>query len=198
MVTTPLCIGIPKDLNEAALNAKITFSHDPEKDSKCRINILRWLKNLEGFLILHGEPGRGKSLSSVICMHYLHNKLHIPWHEMRFINISDLYQEWIMAMDDRVEMHHKSYVLRDVKVLVLDDMGVKKPTEAFLDYIYYIINERGNDRKKMTIITTNLSGKAFSDILGPRLVSRVGSGVTIQFDCEDHRLKRKQLEPIGA
>jgi DNA replication protein DnaC len=82
----------------------------------------------------------------------------------------------------------------DAEVLVLDELGVTKPTEWVLDTMTHLIGRRYNDRK-LTIFTTNytddrqrLAGETLQDRIGARLRSRLYEMCsTVLIEGEDYR-----------
>jgi DNA replication protein DnaC len=82
----------------------------------------------------------------------------------------------------------------DVEVLVLDELGISKPTEWVLDTMTHIIGRRYND-KKLTIFTTNYTddrqspaGETLQDRIGARLRSRLYEMCnTVLIEGEDYR-----------
>jgi DNA replication protein DnaC len=79
-------------------------------------------------------------------------------------------------------------------VLVLDELGVSRPTDWVLDTMTYVIGRRYND-KKLTVFTTNYldeprnaSEQTLQDRIGVRLRSRLYEMCrTIVIDGEDYR-----------
>jgi DNA replication protein DnaC len=82
----------------------------------------------------------------------------------------------------------------EAEVLVLDELGVSKPTEWVLDTMTHIIGRRYND-KKLTIFTTNYTderqgraGETLQDRIGARLRSRLYEMCrTVLMEGEDYR-----------
>lgn len=162
--------------------SKINFSEEQKK------LINTWAKNPSGNLLFYGEPGRGKTYAAIACMYFLES-CKIPWHDQRFIEIPMFYQQWLGNILHYDENLSNLYKLKEIKVLVLDDIGVKKPSESFLDYLHTLINARCNNQDLITIYTTNLSAIEFNEMLGPRIISRISDGVKIEFKGPDLRRK---------
>jgi DNA replication protein DnaC len=73
-------------------------------------------------------------------------------------------------------------------LLVLDDIGTTKPTDAFLEFLYGIANKRDQFKHKHgTIITTNLNSNSMREMFGGAFVSRVASGRCVRHDGPDRR-----------
>jgi len=72
-------------------------------------------------------------------------------------------------------------VLKNVDLLVIDDIGVEKTTEWVLAKLYEVIDYRHG--RKSTIFTTNLTGKQMKEKEGMALVSRIwGSELRIEIE----------------
>lgn len=87
--------------------------------------------------------------------------------------------EW-MTLDQRVQY------IRDVPVLVLDDLGAEKATDWTNEQLFILLNDR-QVKRMPTVITTNLRPQDFE----PRMASRLGNRdvVTIagSFGAGDYR-----------
>src|SRR5688500_13811602 len=131
-----------------------------------------------GFVLLTGKNGRGKSYTAM----HVYSKLtpyklpardyDIAW----FINQADLN----MLFSDANEKYGSAIGLAKqlcaTRFLVIDDLGTRTPTPAFMDFLYAVIDKRWNERdKKGTMITTNLGSAAirldFGDAIGSRILS---------------------------
>src|ERR1044072_4259369 len=89
----------------------------------------------------------------------------------------------------------------EAEVLVLDELGVSKPTEWVLDTMTHIIGRRYND-KKLNIFTTNFTderqspnGETLQDRIGARLRSRLYEMChTVLIEGEDYRRRLGRLK----
>lgn len=148
-----------------------------------------WTKNLYNPLLLSGETGRGKTYCAVALM-YLLESWNCPWYEMLFISVPQLNQEWLANMNNHSENHLSLYKMQNKKVLILDDIGIRKPTESFLEYLHALIDYRCGNKELITIFTTNCSASEMTKLLGPRIVSRMSEAVTIKFEGKDYRSRK--------
>lgn len=132
-----------------------------------------------GFLVLTGRCGSGKTYAAcaVVQAYRRHGE------SCRFINATQIYSTWLDVVRNG-SINDLLYVY-DVELLVIDDLGVKIPSDAFLSFLYMIIDKRS--KSVGTIITTNLDAKAMKIELGDRIFSRICSGKNIQFDGVDRR-----------
>lgn len=167
-------MGVPKRLLEANFN-------DWRHSEKLKQELKNFVIRHDEFLTIGGNNGVGKTYAAVAMLKefYLVTK-EIPI----FVNISNLYQTWKEDEEQRTAIKYK---FKRAKLLILDDLGVREPTEAFLDFLYSIINNRYNDMQG-TLITTNLSSKEISNCFGNRIYSRLLSGKVIKLDGNDLRL----------
>lgn len=86
-------------------------------------------------------------------------------------------------------------VLRDVDLLIFDDIGTEKPTGWVLEKLYEIIDYRHN--RKSTVFTTNLDGGKMSDKLSAALTSRIYAD-QLQIEGRDWRVKDDLWADIGT
>lgn len=148
-----------------------------------------WSVKPRGNLLFHGLTGRGKTYAACAIMIFLMHKKGIDIHDQKFVNISELNQVWVSNLNDHRQNYDLLCKLKECKVLVIDDLGVKVPSDSFLDFLYTIINHR-SDKDEITIITTNLGSKELNEYYGPRILSRIGSGLNIKFTGEDFRIHK--------
>ena len=138
----------------------------------------------KGYLLFSGTNGNGKSFTSrAIFNHFWH-----PQGDNKFWNQADLNIKW---QDVLFEWKTTKHLVEDIvkaPLLVLDDIGTRKPSEAFMDFLYVIADKRYESRHTCgTIITTNLNSKSLREIFGDAFVSRVASGVNVRCDWPDRR-----------
>jgi DNA replication protein DnaC len=156
----------------------------------------KWAKDPNGNFFIWGEPGRGKSYFAIALMYYLEQAKKIPWTEMMFVEAPLMYQEWLSNISNYQENYSMLLKLKDKRVIIFDDVGVKKPSEGFLEFFHVAVNSRLNQPELITIFTTNLNAKEFNETLGPRLVSRICSGIKIELKGSDLR-RKNNFDPIS-
>lgn len=143
-----------------------------------------------GFLVIAGPNGTGKTHVSKIILHR-HTPFTLPCFDSEramFITQDDLNQEWISTIKQFGETSGLKEKYFHTKLLVLDDVGTKPPTEAFQSFLYTLIDYRWNNRSTLgTIINTNLNALEMREKLGEPIFSRVASGVCMKFEGKDHR-----------
>jgi DNA replication protein DnaC len=152
--------------------------------------ILSFSKNPKGFLLLAGANGTGKSFVAR-AIYDIYSTFKLPYYDMDeafFINQSDLNERWLQAKHDSSSFELSSR-LKQTKLLVLDDLGTKTPTDTFGDFLYGIIDARWNHKSSLgTIITTNMTGIITRERFGDAILSRISSGIVIRFEGDDRRI----------
>jgi len=136
-------------------------------------------KDPSGFMIFGGETGRGKTYTACAIL----NERFKYEIDGLFIFFPDMYQKWKLE-DERGRIHFLKS-LCEYKLLIIDEMN-RKPSEAFFDFIFSIIDKRYSS-KLGTIITTNLTQDEMSKSYGSAFVSRISSGFKLRFKGPDYR-----------
>lgn len=87
-------------------------------------------------------------------------------------------------------------VVRDLDAVVLDDLGVEKPSDWVSEKLYQIINHRYS-WQKATVFTSNLAPDDLKERIGDRLVSRIiGMCQVLKLTGADRRIRGKgQCQP---
>jgi DNA replication protein DnaC len=187
---------IPRRYNECTLQ-----SYKPVKGNGSQLlafnyafRLVREYPNIDRGLLFMGTCGVGKTHLSVAILRGLFEK-GIP---CLFYEFGALLKE-IQNSYNTVSQTSELKVLAPVfeaEVLVLDELGVSKPTDWVRDTMMQIINTRYND-KRLTIFTTNYLDRrcterdeTLEDRIGVRLRSRLFEMCkTVQIEGEDYRKK---------
>lgn len=168
--------GVPESLIDAHFE-------DMQQSLEVSEQLKKFCESYRGFLLMPGSSGTGKSYASVCCMErYLEKK-----EDCRFVNVADLFVTWL-----GLKQNHQSELgllekYGECEFLVLDDLGTRAPSEAFLDFIYLLVNKRAGKTSVGTIISTNLNREESSKKLGDAIVSRISSGMIVKFTGKDRR-----------
>jgi len=150
---------------------------------KCNqpIETIEYLKkfasNPFGFIVLVGENGRGKTFAAeAVYQDFVCSS----W-EKKFITQSELNTLW--EEEKKKYGSHSDLVTRfsDYKLLILDDIGTRKPSESFMDFLYVLVDNRYRS-KRGTIVTTNKTALEIRELFGDAFLSRVASGKNIRVE----------------
>jgi DNA replication protein DnaC len=117
-------------------------------------------------LLLMGPSGVGKTHLAVASLKELIRRGHAGL----FCDYRELLKEIQASYNPASESTEMSILepIRNVEVLVLDDLGASKPSAWVLDIIGLVLNARYND-KRVTILTTNYADEAANTEPAPRL-----------------------------
>jgi len=182
--------SIPANLANACFE-----NFDPSEDMETFMAVNTWARNPHGNLILWGKPGNGKSHLGVAALKQILSNPVPRRHDrtVEFIKTHALIDKLRKAqMDDDDNPPPGHYAPQDYIVipnLILDDVGVERPTEFCLESLYGILDGR-LERSKPTMITCNLHPDKVGERLSDRLASRIFSGKVIEVKGRDRRLLR--------
>lgn len=173
--------GIPARYRHCSLsNFEVDFSGaDPTLKlcrEKCELFVDRFEESQHG-LLFQGPVGVGKTHLAVAVLRAL-----VQTHGVRsrFVDYRDLLRD-IQDSYNPVSETSELEVLRPLlgaDVLLLDELGARRPTDWVRDTVTHILNDRYN-RRKVTLITTNYSdqpardGTSLEERIGDRLRSRL-------------------------
>lgn len=143
-----------------------------------------WVRRPKGFFILIGGNGTGKTTASVAMLRLWAESGGVSAH---FVDAPTLRYQW-MEETRSDGLKRLPDVLMNRDLLVLDDLGQQRTTEAFYEFLFLIINRRMNTCKP-TIITTNLEIEEMHDKLSDSLASRLlaGQNKILALDGYDRR-----------
>jgi DNA replication protein DnaC len=144
----------------------------------------KFVAHPRGFFLIAGKNGNGKSFTARAIFDHFQSMIH----PHQFWNMAQLNMHWLNTYN---EYGDTSYILKEIMkapLLVLDDLGTRKPSDAFMDFLYVIADQRYEYRdQKATIITTNLNSQSMRELMGDAFTSRVASGICVRWDGPDRR-----------
>lgn len=153
--------------------------------------IAAWVHGPEGRnLLLVGPVGSGKTYAALAAVR-------------PFVEAGEHVEVWSsVELLDQLRPGHESGVLERAQtcaLLVLDDLGVERPTEWAAERLFAIVNTRWQYRRPI-VVTTNASSSAdIAERLGERMASRlVGSGAVVVRLNEADRRRTPTPTPGGT
>jgi DNA replication protein DnaC len=151
--------------------------------------------HLNGWLLLMGSYGTGKThLAAAIA-----NEVVSLGIETLFLTVPDLL-DWLRYSYDSVETTYEERFeeIRNIRFLVLDDLGTQNTTAWAREKLFQIINHRYTHRLP-TVITTNLTLSLIDERISSRLQDRE-LVISIQIDAPDYRnpLAEGENSPISS
>lgn len=134
-------------------------------------------------LLFLGGVGSGKTFLAAACA----NALIDQGNEVKFIVVPDFLDEIRDSFRQSSEANENELMqeVKNVPVLILDDLGAHNYTDWSVKTLFAIINYRVNYEKPM-IVTTNLEQNQIEDLLGSRVCSRLMEA------CKFYRLENKR------
>jgi DNA replication protein DnaC len=148
-------------------------------------------------LCLNGSVGVGKTTAFVSIMrewvkNYVMAHRHLPDGLWQFVS----YPRFIMRVQDAYKRDGEKSALElledlaKVRYLVIDDLGVEKPTDFVKQATYFVVNEREMNCLP-TFISTNFSMEQLDAHLDSRISSRIAGMCDVkELKGADRRLKR--------
>ena len=155
--------------------------------------VVRWTKELAGWLVLYGGKGNGKTHLAAAAANLLISR----GRPVLFVNVPE-FLDWLRetysrsAFDDMEETFARRFELvRDAPVLILDDLGAESDTPWANEKLYILLNYR-LEMCLPTMITSNLRFDDFPGRLRSRL-GEVGFSVLVHNPAPDYRLRTGQV-----
>ena len=138
-------------------------------------------------MFLWGAPGCGKTF---VAATVLNEHIEATRTAGVFANVPKLMAVLRVALQSQPNRDHLAR-LRETPCLVLDDIGVEKPTDFVLEAIYGLVDDWTVNERFRFVVTSNLNPTELANRVGDRIVSRlVGLCDVIEMSGEDRRLRR--------
>lgn len=162
--------GLPERVLEATFGNFTTAKPDRSDEAradKALASVRAWSKRKTGFLLLVGSPGTGKGHLAAACLRATGDGLWIEHVAM----LGDLRASYTL--------HTTKALLerwQEAEMLVLDEFGLSPGGKDEEPMLYQVLADR-YDKRRPTIITSNLDRPALRDAIGYRLLDRVREDV---------------------
>ena len=130
---------------------------------------------------VHGESNAGKTVcvAESIWQLKLEDSFRIGAHHVIFSTAYDMLRDIMSGVNNKLKTtYDQEEVYRNVKLLVIDDIGTRLPSDWAYEVLYGIINFR-YENKKPTIYTSNLSLEQLEEVFDSRLASRIARSCVI-------------------
>lgn len=157
--------GVPERVLDSTLT---NFATDTEQRTIAHGKVREWIKRNGVFLLLRGTPGTGKGHLAAGCLKIQGNGTWITHADM----LTDLRASYTLR-----NTKETLAIWQEAECLVLDEFGLSVGGKDEETMLYTVLAKRYDERKP-TVITTNQSRDEFRDLIGPRLLDRIGE------DCE--------------
>ncbi len=175
--------GLPRRLQQADF-ANVNFGLYPEK---LRPKARKAFKYVQEFcdqlvaqpdgqgLFIHGETGAGKSYMLGCVANYMAEHMSVKY--LVYADFLDELRSTFGSRDKDENEHQMIEVVRSVDLLLLDDLGVERPTEFALRSLAQIVDYRYRNKLPL-LVTSNftleeLRERTKSDLYGERIVWRL-------------------------
>jgi DNA replication protein DnaC len=151
-----------KIAHDSPLYATYTFANDngkfPEITSECKLYVANWTENLalNRGRLFEGSAGIGKTFAACMCANGIIDKYLASVWVITFRNLIR-YIESSGLGAKRNEIYDR---IKNVDLLVLDDLGIERESPYKAEVIHGIIDERYASLKPL-IVTTNLDAIDF-------------------------------------
>ncbi|WP_223804768.1 ATP-binding protein [Lactococcus protaetiae] len=126
-----------------------------------------------------GGAGRGKSHLAMAILQEVNEAMKDKKFSCLFVNISELVREiknsWNYS-DKKTEEERLSTLMRNVDLLVIDDLGTESTFSKDNSWVQGIIYNIYNAREGNTIITSNFTGQEMKNKYDDKIVSRIMEG----------------------
>ena len=139
-------------------------------------------------LFFYGDTGVGKTFLS----HCIAKELIDTTHSVIYFSAFELFDVFAKStFEKEAEAQNIHPYIFDCDLLIIDDLGTELTNSFVSSQLFLCINERLN-RKKSTIISTNLPINTFADTYSERIFSRITSNyMMMKLFGDDIRIQKK-------
>ena len=156
---------------------------DINSDNERAFSILTtWSPSDKWGVFLQGTAGTGKSHLLIA----LANKWMKKQHPAFFMNVSDMFDDLKSGYSDN-SYQIKMQTLKNVEILILDDIGTEKPTDWVEEKLFQLLNHRMNEGLA-TFFSSNCTLMDLKTRLHERITSRIKEmSVVVPLNGKDMR-----------
>ena len=173
-----------------------SFNPDVPGVRRAYIRAVEYAKRPQGWLIMFGNYGAGKThLAAAIANEALRRH-----YRVLFAIVPDLLDHLrsTFGPSSEIEYDDRFEAIRDVPVLILDDLGTENTTPWAREKLYQIINHRYNYALP-TVITSNRKPEDIEPRIFSRMCDRMLCEEIILLEAGDYRrLSLQQRYPLGS
>jgi DNA replication protein DnaC len=173
-----------------------TFSPDIAGVRRAYLRAVEYAKRPQGWLVLFGNYGAGKThLAAAIANAALRRQTRVL-----FAIVPDLLDHLrsTFGPSSEVEYDDRFETIREVPLLILDDLGTENTTAWAREKLFQIINYRYNDALP-TVITSNRKPEDIDPRIFSRMSDRALCEEHIMIDAADYRrLSIQQRYPVNG
>ncbi len=136
-------------------------------------------------ICLYGDSGRGKTHLALGIAHQASQQGYICL-ALKSIDLLNRIKRTYDKKEDGAE-YEIIHTLKNVDLLVIDEVGIEKTTEWVTAKFYEVIDYR--HKRRSTVFTTNFTGKQLKEKVGMAQVSRMwGTGMRFEIEGKDWRV----------
>ncbi|MDD3218735.1 MAG: ATP-binding protein [Lachnospiraceae bacterium] len=140
-------------------------------------------------IFFYGDTGVGKTFLS----HCIAKELIDSSHCVIYFSAYDLFEELAKSAFSREKDDESNAYIFDCDLLIIDDLGTELTNSFVASQLFLCVNER-IQRKKPTIISTNLTIDNFIERYSERIFSRISSNYSmLKLIGEDIRIQKRLL-----
>jgi DNA replication protein DnaC len=154
--------------------------------------IVEWVKKPEGFIVISGGVGVGKSHLACAAMKHFNAEGHETCLMVDCENLIPLvrksYGKYSSTDAETLIDRYAPPEEKNRNIVIFDDLGAGEGGEHAVTTWFRIMKRRRTNGHP-TIITTNLTSEELAKALGDRTASRILSGVKIKLSGNDRRLE---------
>jgi len=174
-----------------------SFNPDVPGVRRAYLRAVEYAKRPQGWLVLFGNYGAGKThLAAAIANEALHRHYHVL-----FTIVPDLLDHLrsTFGPSSEVEYDDRFETIREVPLLILDDLGTENATPWAREKLFQIINYRYNDALP-TVITSNRKPEDIDPRIFSRMSDRALCEEIILIEAGDYRRLslQQRYPPIGS